>query len=131
MRYSLRTLLILMAAAPPVLAGAWHSTQRRTKCTYIGAARCQIGLLSDAAAAFAIAVGELPPDLDALIAPPPDLANPMKWSGPYLEKDELPRDPWNNAFQYELLDPHTKRFRIWSKGADGVSRTRDDIVAVP
>ncbi|WP_119394608.1 type II secretion system major pseudopilin GspG [Salinibius halmophilus] len=36
------------------------------------------------------------------------------WGGPYL--DQLPTDPWNNAYDYEL---NGNNFRIISYGVDG------------
>ena len=51
------------------------------------------------------------------------------WDGPYVNKDEIPRDPWGNEYQYvyppergsgDLPD-------IWSFGPDGEDNTEDDI----
>jgi general secretion pathway protein G len=63
--------------------------------------------------------------LTALRERPSDLADPAKWSGPYLPQS-VPLDPWDREFQYELLGPD--RFRVWSIGPDGVSGSEDDIV---
>ena len=66
-------------------------------------------------------VGSPPSSLDALISAPPDLANPAKWQGPYLEKQQIPVDPWNNPYQYEVTDPTNGKFRIWSPGPPGAN----------
>lgn len=69
--------------------------------------------------------------LQALVEPPSDLKNPDKWTNPYLDvsvKDgqrSVPLDPWDNPYQYELVDSDT--YRIWSWGPDGVDGTEDDI----
>src|SRR5262245_47211995 len=65
-------------------------------------ARAQITLLEDAVKTYMIDVGSPPAALDYLITSPPDLANPLKWQGPYLDKNQLPVDPWNQAYQYEV-----------------------------
>jgi len=85
------------------------------------AARTQIGLLEDATKLYILDVGSPPSSLDALISAPPDLANPAKWQGPYLEKQNLPFDPWNSPYQYEVTDPTNGKFRIWSAGPPGAN----------
>jgi general secretion pathway protein G len=93
----------------------------------VSSARTQIGLLEDAVKAYQIGVGTLPPNLEALLAPPGDLPNPAKWQGPYLEKQTLPVDPWDQAFQYEIVDPAADKFKISSAGPDRQSGSSDDI----
>src|SRR2546429_8647782 len=66
------------------------------------AAQTQVNLLEDAVKTYTLDVGSLPSDLNGLLQPPPDLANPTKWAGPYLEKQNLPIDPWNQSYQYEI-----------------------------
>ncbi|RBP51359.1 type II secretion system major pseudopilin GspG [Arenicella xantha] len=49
--------------------------------------------------------------------------NPGKstWSGPYMEKNKLPKDPWKNEYQYANPGTHNPNgFDLWSFGADGV-----------
>lgn len=55
--------------------------------------------------------------LQALLAPPPTLAQPQRYrQGGYIKK--LPEDPWGHAYQYRV--PGTKgAFDIVSLGADG------------
>jgi len=53
-----------------------------------------------------------------------------RWDGPYLDAEELPVDPWNNAYQYEFPPTHGKRKdfpNIWSMGPDGEDNTEGDI----
>jgi Bacterial type II secretion system protein G. len=63
--------------------------------------------------------------LDALLVPPDELTNKTKWQGPYIDHQELPVDPWNNAFQYKALSD--TEFHIWSNGPDGIDGSKDDI----
>ena len=91
----------------------------------IKAARTQIGLLEKAITAYQVDVGSYPSGLDALLAAPADLRNQAKWSGPYLEKSQVPADPWGNPFAYELQSAES--YRITSSGPDGQNGTADDI----
>jgi general secretion pathway protein G len=91
-------------------------------------ARAQLTLLEDAVKTYMIDVGSPPAALDYLITSPPDLANPLKWQGPYLDKNTLPQDPWNQAYQYEIVDPANAKFRIWSNGPDMQPGSSDDIM---
>jgi len=126
MRYGLRTLLILATLGPPVLAGIWfyngqlHARRMRRAALVTGSH------LKDAASLYLLHLGANPPDLDALVLLPPGV-NPLKWGGPYIEQPFLPNDPWNNAFQYEVVDGPRGKFRIWSSGPDGQSGTDDDV----
>jgi len=93
-------------------------------------ARAQITLLEDAVKTYMIDVGSPPSALDYLIQPPPDLANPNKWAGPYLDKQNLPQDPWNQSYQYEIVDPANGKFQIWSNGPDMQPGSADDIRSI-
>jgi general secretion pathway protein G len=58
--------------------------------------------------------------LRALIEKPSIGRIPTKWrEGGYLEKQELPMDPWENAYLYLSPGVHNRDFDIWSYGADG------------
>ncbi|WP_020208128.1 type II secretion system major pseudopilin GspG [Gilvimarinus chinensis] len=40
------------------------------------------------------------------------------WDGPYLRRNVLPQDPWNNDYQYKFPGENTE-FDVLSYGADG------------
>ena len=54
-----------------------------------------------------------------------------KWDGPYLQKMDIPADPWGNPYQYEYPPTHGAGDQpdIWSYGPDGTADTEDDIVS--
>ncbi len=64
--------------------------------------------------------------LNALVAEPQTEPLPRKWKkGGYLEKKQVPKDPWNNEYIY--LSPGTHDdVDISSYGADGVPGGEDD-----
>jgi len=85
------------------------------------AAKSQIGLIESAIKIYQVDVGVFPNELHDLVEVP-QLKNPNKWHGPYLEKG-LPVDPWQNDYQYQN---EGDSFRIWSFGPDG-AEGNDDI----
>mgnify|MGYP003575567435 CR=1 FL=1 len=94
-------------------------------------ALAQITMLEDAVNLYTLGVGSPPNTLEDLLIAPAEL--PVgKWAGPYLEKCQLPVDPWNNQFVYELvqdpLNPETYKARISSNGPNGAPGDTDDIV---
>ncbi len=94
---------------------------------YEKAAKAQIGMFKQQLDMYRLDVGSYPnatQGLTSLRQAPADLRNPQKWKGPYSEKD-IPLDPWDNPYQYELLG--ADQFRIWSLGPDQQDGTDDDI----
>jgi general secretion pathway protein G len=58
--------------------------------------------------------------LRALVEKPALGKIPPKWrEGGYLEKDVLPKDPWDRDYLYLSPGVHNKDFDMWSYGADG------------
>lgn len=95
---------------------------------YEDLAKNQINLFGQQLELYRLHVGSYPQSqqgLEALIAAPPELANPAKWRGPYIQKPQIPLDPWDHPYQYELLG--AGQYRVWSWGADGVDGTDDDV----
>ena len=48
------------------------------------------------------------------------------WQGPYLNKRELPNDPWGKPYTYKSPGEHGD-FEICSAGPDGTDGTDDDV----
>jgi general secretion pathway protein G len=88
----------------------------------------QMSMFEDMLTDYHLDVGSYPngdQGLAALRVAPPELANTGKWQGPYAEKD-IPLDPWNNPYQYEVMG--AGQYRIWSWGADQANGTEDDVI---
>jgi general secretion pathway protein G len=80
-------------------------------------ARIQIEELSGALDIYRLELGRYPTTsegLQALVEKPGDMEN---WSGPYLKKNYVPKDPWGFEFEYQSPGEHGS-FDIWSLGAD-------------
>ena len=92
------------------------------------AARSQIGNFKTCIEGYQLDVRSYPSTsqgLQALITPPSDLRNAERWKGPYMDAREVPLDPWDSPYQYQLIDPDN--YRIWSVGPDGADGSEDDI----
>ncbi|MDA2923681.1 type II secretion system major pseudopilin GspG [Acidobacteria bacterium AH-259-L09] len=80
-------------------------------------AKIQIEQLGNALALFRFDVGRYPSTgegLEALI----EEQGIQNWSGRYLEKTIVPKDPWGRDYQYRAPGQHGD-YDLWSLGADG------------
>jgi general secretion pathway protein G len=110
---------ILAAIVVPKLAG-------RSEDARISAAKGDLAAFRTALSAYEVDNGRYPSgDLQALITKPADAKN---WKGPYIDRTEIPKDPWNNPYVY--LFPgvrNEKSFDLLSAGPDGQPGSEDDI----
>lgn len=66
--------------------------------------------------------------LKALMQEPTQTPIPQNWSGPYLKKREVPKDPWGHEYVYAAPGVHNPdMFDLASYGPDGIESS-DDIV---
>ncbi|MFW5802531.1 MAG: type II secretion system major pseudopilin GspG [Verrucomicrobiota bacterium] len=87
----------------------------RMEKSKVTAAKAQISSLTQAVQDYLLDNDNYPPNLEALIE---NTSGSDKWDGPYLEKEELPVDPWGNEYQYRTTDDAIG-FEIISYGKDG------------
>lgn len=81
-------------------------------------AKLQIDQLEGALGLFRFDVGRYPSTAEGLaaLAQDPGMQN---WSGPYLDKLTLPKDPWGRDYEYRAPGQYGD-FDLFSLGADGV-----------
>ncbi|MBF0527182.1 MAG: type II secretion system major pseudopilin GspG [Deltaproteobacteria bacterium] len=86
-------------------------------------ARMQLEAIENSLKMFKLDTGFYPTTeqgLKALVEKPSTGKIPLKWrEGGYLEKGELPKDPWGNDFAYLCPGVHNKDFDLWSYGQNG------------
>ena len=59
--------------------------------------------------------------LSALLTEPTASPVPTQWSGPYLKKKKIPKDPWNRDYVYASPGVHNpESYDLSSLGATGV-----------
>ncbi|MBL8643128.1 MAG: type II secretion system major pseudopilin GspG [Rhodospirillaceae bacterium] len=91
----------------------------RVDTSKVTAADTQIKMLKAALATLRLDIGRFPTQeegLSLLMSAPTDEKVARKWRGPYLS-EEVPMDPWNNAYVYRPLTGTT--VYLVSYGADG------------
>lgn len=110
---------ILASLIVPRLAG-------RTQKARIQAAAADIsGGLAVALDLYEVDNGKYPSDLRYLIEKP---SAGTRWSGPYLKKNNVQLDPWQNPYQYRSPGEHNRSgYDLFSMGPDTQARTDDDI----
>jgi len=89
-----------------------HMGESKTK-----AAKVQIEDLAATLDMYKLDLGHYPSTEEGLIAliESPDSAK--RWNGPYLQKNKIPLDPWQNEYHYVSPGEHG-RFDLFSYGAD-------------
>jgi general secretion pathway protein G len=122
----LAILVILMGLVGPRILGSQKKAD-------INTAKTQIGMFKATLEGYALDMKTFPGTEDGLVAliqAPSDPDTAAKWGGPYLDGQEIPKDPWGNDYQYEYPPSHSERDfpDIWSFGPDGEDGTEDDIV---
>lgn len=87
-------------------------------------AKIQIDQLEGALGLFRFDVGRYPSSAEGLNAL---IQNPGmdNWSGPYLNKASLPKDPWGRDYQYRAPGQFGD-YDLYSLGADGVEGGEGD-----
>lgn len=103
--------LIVGIAAPRIfsqLAGA-----------KVRAAHIQIEALKNALDLYFLDMGRYPSTSEGLGALMVRPSNAAVWNGPYIKGNAVPRDPWNNDYNYRAPGGNGRPYEIVSFGADG------------
>lgn len=100
---------LLASLVGPKLFGQLGKAKQKT-------AKAQIEMLMAGLDAYRLDVGNYPTQqegLNSLISSP----GAQEWAGPYLAKGQLPQDPWNHPYVYQVPGQHGE-VDIFSLGAD-------------
>ena len=81
------------------------------------AASLQVERLSGALDLYRLEVGRYPTTAEGLQALVEKPANAPNWNGPYLQKKQVPKDPWGFDFEYRSPGEHGA-YDLSSLGAD-------------
>ena len=76
-------------------------------------AKAQVEMLSSGVLSFKLDMNRYPTNLDELLK-----STDPKWRGPYLSKQELPKDPWGKDYLYKTPGDHGA-FDLYALGPDG------------
>ncbi|MBU0656606.1 MAG: type II secretion system major pseudopilin GspG [Gammaproteobacteria bacterium] len=84
-------------------------------------AKVQIENISAALDMYRLEVGSYPTSSDGLKALVSQPSSARGWNGPYLKKGDVPKDPWNNDYQYKRPGGNGQPYDLSSFGADGTA----------
>ena len=91
-------------------------------------AKIQLAQFEGALGLFRFDVGRYPSSGEGLEALARD-SGIENWSGPYLQKTTIPKDPWGRDYEYRSPGQHGD-YDLWSHGADGTSGGEEDAADV-
>ncbi len=129
-RQALTLIEVLLVLVILVILGSLVglAARQQMKKALVDAAKAQMAGFSQSLDLYEMDIRNYPTTnqgLQALVEAPSDLNNPDRWRPGYLKSKQVPLDPWDNPYQYQLVD--ADNYRIWSWGPDGVDGTADDI----
>jgi general secretion pathway protein G len=104
--------LLAAVAAPQVLK---YLSRARTQSTAI-----QIHDLGSALDLYKLDIGHYPSQSEGLSALVNAPASDPAWSGPYVKKSEMLKDPWGNPYNYRFPGKHGE-YDLYSLGADNAA----------
>lgn len=113
--FSLIELLVVIGILAVIAAFVGPNLIGKADDANVKAAKIQLEQLSAAIDMFRLDMGKYPQNLSALVENTDDSD---RWSGPYLKKKSIPKDPWGNNFNYQFPGEHGS-YDIISHGADG------------
>lgn len=127
--FTLIEVLLVLAILVIIASLAVTAYGPMQRSAYIRAATTQVKAFRTPLQAYYLDINMYPTTqqgLEALRTPPPDLPNPAKWNGPYLDTP-VPLDPWDRAYQYESPGKYNvEEYDVWSLGPD-MNNPDDDI----
>ncbi len=81
-------------------------------------ARQQVERLRATLDMFRLDVGRYPTTQEGLAALVQRPSGMNRWNGPYLDKGNLPKDPWGRDYQYRSPGENGRPFDLFTLGAD-------------
>ena len=127
--FTLIELLLVLVILATLAAIVLPKVTGRSKQAKITAARTQLSYFDVALDAFEIDVGRYPTTVEglrALVERP--TSNAEDWQQPYLNRSDIPLDPWNNEYVYRCPGQYNQDgYDLQSFGPDGRLGGDDDI----
>jgi general secretion pathway protein G len=115
--FTLLELLVVLGIIAMLAGIVGPQVMKHMGAAKIKAAKVQIEDISTALDMYKLDIGSYPSNqqgLSALIEKP---ADSKQWNGPYLRKERVPVDPWQQEYHYQQPGQHGK-FDLYSYGAD-------------
>ena len=123
--FTLLELLLVMAILVILASLSTVAVLNMQSSTQSKAAFTEISTLKNACINFKLSTLAFPKKLEDLVILPAGM-NQSSWGGPYLQRKDIPKDPWQNPYKFSAKDATDEVF-ISSAGKDGQHGTADDI----
>jgi general secretion pathway protein G len=111
---------LVMTMVIPAITNQLRKAQKRT-------AVASLKGFKSAIAEYHRETGQYPSKLRDLIKKP---ANVKDWDGPYLEKEEIPQDPWKHEFKYKVTPGAKHPYELHSWGPNDQGSPKDEWISV-
>lgn len=116
--FSLIELIVVLVILGLLAAVVGPKVMSKLKGSRAQIAKVQIAQFEEALDLFNFDVGRYPTTQEGLQALIQNSGNTPNWSGPYLKKNALPKDPWGHDYVYRAPGQHGE-YDLYSLGADG------------
>lgn len=114
---------LLGALVGPALNNIYKNQQKRACESSLLGLKKSIQIYKDR-------VLKYPDSLKDLIKKPRDEQAAKRWEGPYVEGDEVPKDPWGEDFKYKLTPGTAHPYDLFSYGPNGKGSPKEEQIDV-
>ena len=111
---------LVMAMVGPAVHNAYRKAQKRTTAASLKS-------FKNAISEYQREVRQFPTKLKDLIKKP---TGAKDWDGPYIEKEEMPQDPWGQDFKYKLTPGVKHPYELYSWGPNGQGSPKNEWINV-
>jgi general secretion pathway protein G len=115
--FTLLELLVVLGIIAMLAGIVGPQVMKHMGAAKIKAAKVQIEDISTALDMYKLDIGNYPSNQQGLIALIEKPTDSKQWNGPYLRKEKVPVDPWQQEYHYQQPGQHGK-FDLYSYGAD-------------
>ncbi len=115
--FTLLELLVVLGIIAMLAGIVGPQVMKHMGSAKLKAAKVQIEDISTALDMYKLDVGNYPSNQQGLAALVEKPADGKQWNGPYLRKEKVPVDPWQQEYHYQMPGQHGK-FDLYSYGAD-------------
>lgn len=115
--FTLLELLVVLGIIAMLAGIVGPQVMKHMGTAKIKAAKVQIEDISTALDMYKLDVGNYPSNQQGLAVLVEKPVDSKQWNGPYLRKDKVPVDPWQQEYHYQQPGQHGK-FDLYSYGAD-------------
>lgn len=128
--FSLMEIMIAVTILGLVMAMVSPALQNTLKKGKIRTTKSTMRSFKDAISTYQMEVGKLPQTLKDLIKKPREEGAAKKWEGPYIEKEDIPEDPWGENFVYKLTPGAKHPYEMYSRGPNGADAPKEEWISV-